>query len=626
MCGLAGLYSQVDFSESEKKIRECVLSLRHRGPNDSGVEAFPLARGHLHLGHTRLSILDLSKAGHQPMSSEDERYWIVFNGEIYNYKEIRGELEQRGCCFKSNSDTEVLLNAWIEWGVDCLQTLVGMFSFVVFDNTERSLICVRDAFGIKPFYYMTTDNQFCFASEVSSLILLGKQGSQVNWERAYDYLAFGSYDHTEDTFFKDVQQLKPGHLISVKLEIDEPVRQQRWWWPNILEDGSHSFSTATSILRDKFLRSIRLHLRSDVPVGVAVSGGIDSSAIACAIRHIEPEIPIHTFSFIAPDTRFNEANWSSLVNSAVNAIPHLVQVSRDELLRDLDCLIRTQGEPFGGTSIYAQYQVYKCAKENGITVVLDGQGADELLAGYEGFPAERITSFLDENRYLSAINFLSRWSRTEGGMARSIRILGKAILPSAMRHLLINNYNCPKWLDESFLQKSGIQTKRQVSMSSMDSKGRRMIARLRDLLVGNGLPALLRHADRNSMHWSIESRVPFLSTDLSAFLLSLPEKFLYSDDGTTKAIFREAMRGIVPDIILNRRDKVGFTTPEEDLLTGISLDSLGTIDMIRSLPIFNEASLQAFRLKGEREVAFTSADKWRILNFSRWMQLFSINP
>lgn len=622
MCGLLGGLWEGKVPDLNERISSALLCLRTRGPDDHGHEFFPVGGRLLALGHTRLSIIDLSTAGHQPMHSPGRKLSMVFNGEIYNYRELRSELKGLGHQFVSDSDTEVLLAAWQQWGAAVLSRLVGMFAFVVYDRSANTLTCVRDAFGIKPFFYATESGNFLFASEIPAIQKLKQQRAELNWQRAYDYLVHGDYDSSAATFMSNVFHLKPGHLMTVDVQTGVMAEPQQWWKPQIIERSELTFSDATAELRDRFLSNIRLHLRSDVSLGAALSGGIDSSAVVCAMRHVEPDLPINTFSYIARDEGKSEEIWVDRINAHVGAKAHKVVVSAAELAKDLDDMIRAQGEPFNSTSIYAQYRVFKLAQENGVTVTLDGQGADEMLAGYNGYPGQRLRSLLDQHQYKQAWHFLDEWSKWPGrnkadAVKRAIGEMTDGPLYSILRQLT-GKPTTPAWINARPLEDCGVNMHYPRCRPSQNLPGRRVIAELGLALTERGIPALLRHGDRNSMRFSVESRVPFLTTDLANFLLSLPEHYLISPQGETKHVFRAAMRGIVPDDVLDRRDKIGFETPEQDWL-------LSMADTIRSwlkedlhLPFFNqEQVISEFELIVSGKKAF-SWQVWRWINFSRW--------
>lgn len=622
MCGITGGWWLRRPDALDDRLTRALSAMRRRGPDDSGYELYQAMKGVAALGHTRLSILDLSSAGHQPMQSADRRFSIVFNGEIYNYRELRSELQSLGHSFISDSDTEVLLAAWIQWGRTCLSRLAGMFAFVVLDRKENTLNCVRDAFGIKPFFYAAQDGDFYFASEIPALKELLPSKLVLSWQRAYDYLAHGDYDSSADTFFEGITHLLPGHLFTVDLQTGRVTEPERWWAPRIVERTDLSFTDATEMVREQFLQNIRLHLRSDVALGAALSGGIDSSAVVCAMRHVEPDLPIHTFSYIAAGSEMSEEAWVDLINTHVSAVPHKISVGSDELVRDLDSMILAQGEPFGSTSIYAQYRVFQLARESGVTVTLDGQGADEMLAGYNGYPGQRLRSLVEKGRLAEAASFLNEWAKWPGRSRTSgVKNLAGQMVEGRLYELLRSLSgigSMPRWLNEAPLVEHGVIGRFPRQRSSFDESGRRVMAELGLSLTRRGLPALLRHGDRNSMRFSVESRVPFLTLDMVNLLLSLPEHYLISEKGETKHVFRAAMRGIVPDDVLDRRDKIGFATPEHAWLLSMADTVRGWLREDLQLPFFNQAEvLREFELIIAGKKPF-SWQVWRWINFSRW--------
>lgn len=621
MCGIAGYWSSTPASRHAVSLDACLVLMKHRGPDDHGME-IDRTFGELGLGHARLSIIDLSVGGHQPMHSADGRYSMVFNGEIYNYRELRDEMIGEGSSFRTQSDSEVLLAAWAHWGEACLPRLTGMFAFAIVDRTAGTLSIVRDAFGIKPMFYATPNWGLCFASELPATCRLRGEAATLNLQTSYNYLVHGDYDSTPATFVEGIYQLEPGVIRVLDLRTGVLGAARSWWTPSIVETPAISLPKAADRLREMFLASVDLHLRSDVPLGSALSGGVDSSAVVCAMRHLQPNADIHTFSFVAKGSPVSEESWVDLVNSHVGAIPHKVFVEPNQLAADLDDMIRAQGEPFGGTSIYAQYRVFQEARRAGITVTLDGQGADELLAGYHGFPGKRLRSLLDRGQIGDAVSFLGKWARWPGrsvtyGLKNLVAEYAQGDLYQRLRGWAGTEMR-PDWLDTDFLAKAGVQL-RHPRIASHGPVGRRLVAELALSATRRGLPALLRHADRNSMRFSVESRVPFLTTDLANFLLALPEEYLISAEGETKHVFRAAMRGIVPDSILDRRDKIGFATPEEQWLKQLGPKVRQWLeDDAEGLPFLNrEAMLHAYdeMLSGARRFSWQA---WRWLNFCRW--------
>ncbi|WP_332744065.1 asparagine synthase (glutamine-hydrolyzing), partial [Hydrogenophaga sp.] len=355
MCGIAGAFRRGRAGDPGP-MAAALEAMARRGPNDRGTEVLSTPQGDLVFGHTRLSVIDLSAGGHQPMHAAGGRLSVVFNGEIYNYRELRTELQAGGAAFHTESDTEVLLQAWLRWGEACLPRLTGMFAFALYDRAHDTLTCVRDPFGIKPFFYGWDESGFVFASELPAMKALRGGAVSLNLQRAYDYLVHGDYDTTEESFLQGVFHLMPGHLLRVKAS-QAPSDPVRWWQPKVAPVQKLSFEQAAEALREKLLHSVRLQLRSDVALGAALSGGLDSSTIVCAMRHVEPGLPIHTFSYVARGSAVSEEKWVDRINAHVGAIGHKVEVAPDELARDLEDMIVSQGEPFGSTSIYAQYRV-----------------------------------------------------------------------------------------------------------------------------------------------------------------------------------------------------------------------------------------------------------------------------
>lgn len=639
MCGILGYYFfdlDQDTADPNRRLKTALDSLNHRGPDDRGIESFRIyfdanhSQGILTLGHTRLSIIDLSPGGHQPMQSIDGRYTIVFNGEIYNYREIRQELIGFGYSFRTESDTEVLIAAWAHWGVEGLRRLTGMFAFAIFDRLNQTLTLVRDAFGIKPIYYSFVDHKIFFASEISPLLILMGKGPRANIERAYQFIIYGRYENPTDTFFKNIVQLPPRSYLEIDLTSHSICHPKVWWNPSIEENSQLSFNDAADCFRELFLKNVRLHLRSDVPFGAALSGGVDSSAIVCAIRHIEPQVPLHTFTYKATGSNLSEEYWADRVNSYTNSISHKIEIRSNEFINDMHDLIRTQGEPFGTTSIYAQYRVFRKAKEAGITVILDGQGADELLAGYDGYPDQYIRSLLDRNKYTEALRFILQWSKwPDRSYKRALFNLGESYFPRRFTKYLYNNLGRnvnPLWLNDELLNDENINLLPPMKSSMTDEgDGRRLSEKLRDSLTNISLPLLLRFEDRNSMRWSIESRVPFLTTETAEFLLSLPESFLLSPTGETKRIFRAAMRDIVPDEILERRDKIGFVTPEGNWINDDSFPLKDLLSYSNDIPLFNFKELQSYLERATLDQPSYKPEVWRALQYITWMKEFNVS-
>jgi asparagine synthase (glutamine-hydrolysing) len=636
MCGLLGVVNAPPDLLDAALVRRLFSQLHHRGPDDrgwlsledrqirTGSDADALA-GDVVLLHTRLSILDLSHAGHQPMSTPDGRFHLSYNGEIYNYVELRSDLESLGHSFASGSDTEVLLTAWAEWGTSALERLVGMFAFALLDAEQRTLFLARDHFGIKPLYYVTPPERFAFASEVPPLLELPGVRTAADPQRIYDYLRFARLDHGNQTMFAGIRQVRPGHYVELALDAPERLTERPYWQLDAEPLDGLSLDEAADRLRSLFLDSIRLHLRSDVPVGAAFSGGVDSSGNVAAMRYLSgADLELHTFSYIADDPALSEERWMQIVADETGVLAHTVEPSPQDLVTDLDRLIEVQAEPFAGTSIYAQYRVFRLAQECGIKVMLDGQGADELFAGYRNYLPDRIAGLLSSGRLLSTARLLRALSGLPGAspggaLARALgHSLPRALEAPARR--LAGHRLVPSWLDGDWLGAHG------VTLADPGRSGSGNLREYRLETIRTGLRELLRYEDRNSMAASIESRVPFLTPALAQFALGMPDDYLIAPDGTGKLVLRRSLRGLVPDAILDRRDKIGFATPEATWLRTIAplLEEVLASDAAHQAgPLrVTEARKRWQDMRGGKQPF--DAVAWRWLNLIRWADRFDV--
>lgn len=643
MCGIAAFVSRDARIPISPLVSGLLRQLEHRGPDDQGW--FSLCgkvatqgrtvpesmSAEVVLCHRRLSIIDVSAAGSQPMRSPDGRYVISFNGEIYNYLELKAELEGLGVLFRSNSDTEVLLQAFIVWGEKCLLRFVGMFAFVVLDCQERRLFLARDPFGIKPLYYGTWIGGVAFASEIRPLLEFPGISRTADAGQVYEYLLTGFTDSGSRTFFAEIQQLPAGSWMEVGVDEGVPTRFGKYWQPRIqLTPHEISSSDAADRLREMFLDSVRLHLRSDVPVGAALSGGVDSSAIVSAIRRVQgPNLLIHTFTYGDGNPALNEEKWARLVGGSVSAQSHIIRIASGGMQADLRNLVRVQEQPFGSTSIFAQYCVFREARRQGIKVMLDGQGADEIFAGYRSFFAPRLVSLLRQMRLGAAFAFALRAMEVPNlGLGDLLTHTGAFLLPNRIREAMLKlagRYRTPPWLNEGwFREREAVRH----SVPRYALKGSRLLTEcLAASATIDSLPFLLRYEDRNSMAFSIESRVPFLTTKLVDFAYSLPEEYLIDSDGSTKSVLRAALRGIVPQPILDRRDKVGFATSEFEWLKenrGWIKGLFGSEEWRRRLPVLDhDAVADEFREVLDGNGRFDSR-LWRMINLRIWVEEFDV--
>ncbi|AKG22714.1 asparagine synthase (glutamine-hydrolyzing) [Calothrix sp. 336/3] len=639
MCGIAGLVIS-HISDIDLKILTSMgNSLKSRGPDDwgflgwSGNTPVSISRNpefvknsQIYLLHRRLSILDLSGAGWQPMGTDDGRYYIVFNGEIYNYLELRSQLQTIGYQFRSHSDTEVLLAAYTQWGISAFRKFVGMFACAILDTHERTLLLIRDFFGIKPLYYTYWQGGLAFASEIKALLQLPGVKRPINSQRLYDYLYSGMTDYGEETLLANIHQLPPAHTLKISLDYPQKADISRYWQLDSQPNSDITLPEATEHLRDLFLDSISLHLRSDVPVGAALSGGVDSSAIAMAMRYLQGEkLELHTFSYIADDTSLSEEVWVDTVTQAAKTTVHKVHLSPQDLENELNHLIALQDEPFGSTSIYAQYKVFQLAHQSGIKVMLDGQGADEMFAGYRPYLAARLASMVRKGEWGNGVDFWQQVSQGSSDRQLLIRALGLLLPPSlqASARQLKRKDRKHSCVNHQWFQQRGIIPNSYQTHPNPDI----LWNELYQAMTKTSLPMLLRYEDRNSMTHSIESRVPFLTPSLVNFVFSLPESFMIAQDGTSKAIFRQAMRGIVPDAILDRKDKIGFATPEKKWLKTLQpwIENTLSSEIAQQIPVLNSpAMVSEFQavLTGRSPFDFRI---WRWVNLIRWAEYFHVD-
>ncbi|MGE0760746.1 MAG: asparagine synthase (glutamine-hydrolyzing), partial [Pirellulaceae bacterium] len=576
--------------------------------------------------HRRLTILDLSEAGWQPMTSSDGRYTMVFNGEIYNFRELGSELTSLGCQFHSKSDSEVLLAGFATWGPAVLPKLIGMFAFAIWDHHAKRLFLARDFFGIKPLYFTTTSAGFAFASEIPVLLETTPVSRMANPSRLYLYLRYGITDHGDGTMFRDVAQLPAAHYMIVDQAAPSAVRIERYWdLPD--EQIDVSFAEAVNQVRQLFLESVDLHLRSDAPVGAMLSGGIDSSAIVGAIRELRgPQERIPAFSFIPTNSSESEERWIRAVVKEKRLDLHVVHPNPDDLPLGVYELVQAHGEPLGGSSCWAQHQVFAKVRETGIKVMLDGQGGDELLGGYRHHLGARLASLVRQRRMAQAWRFAGHCAAAPGcGWFWTMAQTADYLCPPSIQHWgrwLLQRDLSPSWMNDEWFQGAGV-----VPLPlRFDSPAKALKWELRRAVREFGLAHLLRYEDRNSMAHSIESRVPFLTPQLARYTLSLPEEFLVSPDAVSKSVFREAMRGIIPAEIAARRDKIGFATPERNWLQTSRRWVAGvlTSQAAREIPVwhFDRLPAEADRLVDGRGLSNSHVWRWTLL--VEWTRQFAV--
>jgi len=633
MCGIAAVVTLPGAKVAPDLLQRFDRLLAHRGPDGSGLATFlrdgtPAAEAaaDVALLHRRLAIIDLDRRADQPMASADGRYVLIFNGEIYNYVELRAELAALGHGFRTTSDTEVLIAAFAQWGSAALDRLTGMFAFILLDRAKRELFLARDPFGIKPLFWSVGRHCIAVASEIPPLLDVPGVGRAMDLAQTSLFLAAGHTDAGQGTMFAGVRSLLAGTWATLSLDAPAAPAPVQYWRPRVAPDP-RPFPAAARDLRELFLGSIRLHLRSDVPVGIALSGGVDSSAIVAAARAVGGDaLAIHTFSFAAEGSDVDETPFIELAAQAAQACSTRVSIKPEEIVADIDDLVMSQGEPFGSLSIYAQHRVMQLAAKSGIKVMLDGQGADELFAGYRPYLARRLSELIARLRWGDAVRLVRSMLRLPGVRAGLIAQAVEPAVPARLRaaaRKLVGKPLLAPWIEGSWFAERGLP---QTGVP-LRWRANFLHEALVQSLTETVLPALLRYEDRNSMAFSIESRVPFLTTQLADFAYSQASEHLVDGGATSKAVLRAAMRGLVPDAILDRRDKIGFATP--DRLWARALRPwfgrvLGS-DTARALPWLNaQVALDAL----DRRIAHADAfgfDLWRTVNVIRWIERFDVS-
>lgn len=531
----------------------------HRGPDDSGIWISQCKK--IYLGHNRLSIIDLSKYATQPMLSYDNNYVLVFNGEIYNYKELYHSCLKLGSKFKTKSDSEVIIESYRHWGVGCFSKFKGMWALLIYDLEHKKAIISRDPFAIKPLYYAYHNNSFYFASEIKAFLSISDFFNEQDLTTATLFLDHSYLDRDEWTFYKNIRRFPHANYSIITLDSSQSnnckLQFEKYWKPPSAINYTITYNQAVKQLKELLHESISLHLTSDVPVGTCLSGGIDSSAIACIASKITNQQPLNTFTTTYSTYKnIDESKWAKLVINDINATAHFTEPTEQLLKEELQNLLVAQDEPFGSLSIFAQYCIYKKIHEANIKVVLTGQGADEMLSGYIGFISYYFDQLLRDRKFYSLLREIYLFK--DLNVKYSILSSAKSSIKSLLQYSnILSSVN--------HISSSNIEDEYNYRLTKLSASHNSFENRLEELLCESNIPQLLRYDDRNSMNFSIESRVPFLQTDLVDFILTLPASFRVKD-GFTKAVLRDSLAGVMPDAIKNRRDKLGFPVPEQEWL------------------------------------------------------------
>jgi len=641
-------------------------ALRHRGPDDEGylfynfqnticagsndtqAEAWQSSLNYspekqlnevgsvcMGIAHRRLSVIDLSANAHQPMASYDGRYWIALNGEIYNYPEIKEELLKLGHQFVTQSDTEVLLYAWIEWGKECLKKLNGMWAFVIFDQKKNKLTACRDRFGVKPFYYFQASDYIAFASEQKAFFEIPGFQSGINHQALFEHLITAEIDKRDEGLFAGIKELKPSHLLEI--ELGSLCLQTEQYYHLSVNEHLSSFSSVHFIeyarqINTLMTKAIDLRLRSDVSVGFCLSGGLDSSALISYSNRIHSQknlnqlgSTIKAFTAVNHIKGSDETYWASKVVQELKLEWHQAECASDDLAADIEQMVYYQDIPLLSTSTFAQFQVMKLAKESGVTILMDGQGGDELFAGYFPFYVSYLTQLLKSGNLSLFVGELNALKNSQGTRNLYVRCLIKLLIdkysPSVISASVSKNIRS----ESRFVRNEFKQNLHALSVSKEYSL-KPLNVHLSEFFTGYYLKNLLRWEDRCSMRYSIESRTPFADDiELIEKMFSIPANYKIVN-GWSKSLQREASKGILNEEIRLRKDKLGFSTPQHVWLNQISAklktyihefgDNNQFIDNQKILKNWNSI----FNGKSNREADFV----WRYVNFLIWKEKFRL--
>jgi asparagine synthase (glutamine-hydrolysing) len=591
MCAISAIIYQNTYDQITSDIEMMNNMAIHRGPDGEGYHFGQ----NFALGHRRLAITDLSEEGKQPMTIEG--YTITFNGEIYNFQRIKQELTLLGVTFLRESDTEVLLQAYITWGQDCVEKLDGMWSFIIFDPKKHILFCSRDKVGMKPFYYSHGAQVFFIASEIKQILPFVKNKT-ANKEAIVDYLVFGLEDHLPETFFKNIFRLNPGHNLIFDLSSHT---YKIFQYSSLQALPESTEMDPIDKVKTLLSNAVKLRQTTQVKIGTMVSGGLDSAIISACLTHHSDSYAIHARS---TDPVQDESNYAKEVANHLGLDLHIVSPSISDWSKEIDQIIKVQEEPFGSLSVIMQHKLFEQAKRDGVKVLLDGQGADELFLGYRPYfykSLNKYNVFQKLKIYYTSKSFISH------NLIKSI-VYYAFINSKALINLYIHRH---KKLITPILYKLIMPKKLYKKYGLGQNMGQWQISEINQYQ----LPPLLRYEDKNAMSQGIETRLPFLDHAVVQLAISLPEE-LKINRGITKFSLRKAFEKRLPSTIVWRKDKIGFAAPN-NLWFDQNLDT-----------IHKELAQSSFlKLIVNKNINFQKTPqtlKWRLYCLSRWSQIFNV--
>lgn len=626
MCGIAALFRQLTTYIPPDTLKRMTTNIRHRGPDDEGMVFLSTHADSWHvcseeadwtvaLGSRRLSILDLSSSGHMPMMYRNA-FWCVYNGEVYNFIEVRTELEKLGHTFRSSSDTEVILAAYAEWGPNCFTRFRGMWGLVLFDSIRNEVLVCRDRLGIKPLYIWQGAGMVAVASEVKQFLHVPGFTPRIHLSTATEYLRTG-YEEPSRSFFQEVATVPAGSWLRISLTTLIPSTLVSYWHPERIQTEITTVEQASQLFAEKLRESVRLHLRSDVPVGCALSGGLDSSAIAVLVSELQSAqgATLNTFTSTFAGDQTDEREYADAVVAHIRATPHYVTPDPMAFLDELDSFLFMHDEPIGSLSMYAGYCIARLTREAGVPVSLNGQGGDEILSGYW---QSYFLHLRELGRHGRIIPFI-------GHFAGAVTEKGNSALLSQVPLMLRRYYARSKSTTSLRLSDSVNDSTSAIlkNILALDEQSCR-VEEIRSLF----LPRLLKWDDRNSMAFSIEGRYPFLDHELIELCLSFAPHTLYSR-GWTKWPLRVGLGHVLPEKIRSRRTKLGFEVPQDKWLCGPLLPTIQHW-LKQDRPLWEyvepknvqQLAQQVWQLSGKRDEQGQAL--FRLFVFDRWLELFGV--
>jgi asparagine synthase (glutamine-hydrolysing) len=607
MCGIYGYLGSKSFS-----MEKAISVISHRGPDASGYLTYDCSISALKkekeasmqegkkvsFGFRRLAIIDLQNHSNQPFSEESQQYHIIFNGEIYNYPELRELLKKEGYSFQTSSDTEVLLKSYMHWGTNCFQHFNGMWAVCILDLNKRKLIVSRDRFGIKPLYYHIDARGISFFSEIKQIFETSID-KRINESVVRDFLESAVLDAGEETFFKGVYKFPQSHFAELSLDEDNwAIKPVKFWDLKKGTQAGIAYPDAVDQFRELFQKSIELRFRSDVPVGACLSGGLDSSSIVSFAGFLGKKI--NTFTIDNKDKELSEIEYVNEVVNKYTALTSVVDYNEENDLDLLDTIFDIQDEPISGLGVIAQWRVMKLAAQNNVVVLLDGQGGDEIFGGYRKFVFFYLKELIQKGHILKALSEAKHFLN-----ASDFKIFEK----EGVRRYL-NKTGVVDYLSDDLLKMERLHN---IGLSGASG----FMEKSYEDIFQYSYPQLLRYEDRNSMAFSLESRVPFLDYRLVEFVFGLPSSYKIRD-GYTKAILRDSMKGILPDSVRLRKSKMGFATPEKLLIESNKNDYFSKFINKMDNPYIKGKLLADDILKKNSSLDYKST--LRLYLFDRWFK------